>query len=62
LVSMDEPDSITPRIVRYLVEQDLEVVRVAEVEHTLERAYLDLVSRPPEGAELDGVDNAEVAA
>src|SRR5439155_16048594 len=46
LVSMDDPDLHTPGIVRYLVEQGAEVMRVAEVEHSLERAYLDLVSRP----------------
>ena len=45
-VSMDEPDLYTPGIVRYLVEQGAEIMRVAEVEHSLERAYLDLVSRP----------------
>ncbi len=52
-VSMDDPDLHTPGIVRYLVEQGAEIIRVAEVEHSLERAYLDLVSRPAEvwGAE-----------
>ncbi len=46
LVSMDDPDMHTPSIVRYLVGEGMNLLRVAEVEHTLERAYLDLVSRP----------------
>jgi ABC-2 type transport system ATP-binding protein len=54
LVSMLDPDEVTPRIVRALVEHGADIVRVAEVEHTLERAYLDLVARQEmleEGAE-----------
>ena len=34
-----------PDIVRMLVLQGADVIRVAEVEHSLERAYLDLVAR-----------------
>ena len=30
---------------RVLVQSGADIVRVAEVEHTLERAYLDLVAR-----------------
>jgi hypothetical protein len=45
LVSMDEPDDVTPGVVRCLVQHGVDIVRVAEVEHTLERAYLDLVAR-----------------
>jgi ABC-2 type transport system ATP-binding protein len=44
-VSMDDPDRLTPSVVRLLVHQDMEIVRVAEVEYSLERAYLDLVAR-----------------
>ncbi len=45
LVAMLEPDLITPRVVRALVIHGAELLRVAEVEYPLERAYLDLVSR-----------------
>jgi hypothetical protein len=45
LVSMLDPDDYTPDIVRMLVLQGADVLRVAEVVHTLERAYLDLVAR-----------------
>ena len=45
LVSMLDPEEHTPRIVRGLVMSGADVTRVAEVEHTLERAYLDLVAR-----------------
>jgi ABC-2 type transport system ATP-binding protein len=58
LVSMDDPDMHTPSIVRYLVEQGAEIMRVAEVEHSLERAYLDLVSRP-DIMSVDGHERGE---
>jgi ABC-type multidrug transport system ATPase subunit len=45
LVSMDDPDRVTPGIVRLLVNEGMDIMRVAEVEHSLERAYLDLVAR-----------------
>lgn len=45
LVSMLDPDAVTPRVVRALVGHGADVIRVAEVEHTLEKAYLDLVAR-----------------
>ncbi len=45
LVSMLDPDEHTPQIVRALVQHGVDITRVAEVEHTLERAYLDLVAR-----------------
>jgi ABC-2 type transport system ATP-binding protein len=45
LVSMLDPDEVTPVLVNYLVELGVKILRVAEVEHTLERAYLDLVAR-----------------
>jgi hypothetical protein len=48
LVSMDEPEETTPKVVRALVECGIDIVRVAEVEHTLERAYLDLIARQDE--------------
>jgi ABC-2 type transport system ATP-binding protein len=61
-VSMDDPDDHTPEIVRYLVNEQVDILRVAEVEHTLERAYLDLVSRPDPGeADSHGME-PEVAA
>jgi ABC-2 type transport system ATP-binding protein len=48
LVSMEDPDRTTPHVVRWLVNRGVDVVRVAEVEHSLERAYLDLVARQDE--------------
>jgi hypothetical protein len=45
LVSMPDPEAITPRVVRELVLRGADVSRVAEVEYPLETAYLDLVSR-----------------
>ncbi|HYP39954.1 MAG TPA: ABC transporter ATP-binding protein [Chloroflexia bacterium] len=46
LISTMDPEEVTPYVVRALVNAGIDIVRVAEVEHTLERAYLDLVSRP----------------
>ncbi len=48
VVSTMEPDEVTPRLVNALVMQGAEILRVAEIEHTLERAYLDLVARQDE--------------
>lgn len=48
VVSTMEPDVVTPRLVNALVMRGAEILRVAEVEHTLERAYLDLVARQDE--------------
>ncbi len=45
LVSMLDPDEVTPRVVRALVQHGADVIRVAEIKHTLENAYLDLVAR-----------------
>jgi ABC-2 type transport system ATP-binding protein len=45
LISTMDPEEVTPYVVRALVTVGVDIVRVAEVEHTLERAYLDLVSR-----------------
>jgi len=45
LVSMLDPDEVTPGVVQALVRHGADIIRVAEVEHTLERAYLDLVAR-----------------
>jgi ABC-2 type transport system ATP-binding protein len=45
LVSMLDPEEHTPSIVRVLVQHGADITRVAEVEYTLERAYLDLVER-----------------
>ena len=62
LISMDDPDSVTPGIVRTLVELGLDVLRVAEVEHSLERAYLDLVSRPQNSHVMLRTEDEEAAA
>ncbi len=48
VISTMEPDEITPRLVNALVMQGAEILRVAEVEHTLEMAYLDLIARQDE--------------
>ena len=55
LISMLEPTEVTPSLVRTLVAYGADIVRVAEVEHTLERAYLDLVARQ------DAAEQAEEA-
>jgi len=48
LVSMLDPDETVPEVVRALVARGADIVRVAEIEHSLERAYLDLVARVEE--------------
>jgi ABC-2 type transport system ATP-binding protein len=48
LVSMLDPDETVPEVVRALVGRGADITRVAEVEHSLERAYLDLVARVEE--------------
>jgi ABC-2 type transport system ATP-binding protein len=48
LVSMLDPDETVPEVVRALVARGADITRVAEVEHSLERAYLDLVARVDE--------------
>jgi ABC-2 type transport system ATP-binding protein len=45
LVSMLDPEAVTPHVVREMVLCGADVSRVAEVEYPLETAYLDLVSR-----------------
>jgi ABC-2 type transport system ATP-binding protein len=45
LVSMIDPDAITPYVVRELVMRGADLSRVAEVEYPLEMAYLDLIAR-----------------
>lgn len=48
VVATLDPDEVTPGVVRALVVNGAEILRVAEVERTLEMAYLDLVSRREE--------------
>ena len=45
LVSVADPDEVTPALVNTLASSGARILRVAEVEHTLEKAYLDLVDR-----------------
>jgi ABC-2 type transport system ATP-binding protein len=45
LMSTLDPDEVVPEVVRLLVGRGADIVRVAEVEYPLERAYLDLVAR-----------------
>ena len=47
LIATLDPDEITPTVVRTLVTHGAEILRVAELERTLEMAYLDLISRAP---------------
>jgi ABC-2 type transport system ATP-binding protein len=44
LVSVTDPDEVTPALVDALVAARAKIMRVAEIEHTLEKAYLDLVT------------------
>lgn len=44
VVSVMDPEGVTPELVSALAASGARIMRVAEVEHTLERAYLDLVS------------------
>jgi ABC-2 type transport system ATP-binding protein len=41
-----EPASVAPEVVRALVAAGADVIRVAEVEHSLEDVYLELVESP----------------
>jgi ABC-2 type transport system ATP-binding protein len=41
-----EPAAVAPRVVRALVAAGADVIRVAEVEHSLEDVYLELVESP----------------
>jgi len=52
LIAMLDPDVATPAVVRTLVSHGAEIQRVAEVERTLEMAYLDLIARPEPVEEL----------
>jgi hypothetical protein len=45
VIATMDPDEITPGVVRTLVDHGAKILRVAEIERTLEMAYLDLVSR-----------------
>jgi ABC-2 type transport system ATP-binding protein len=60
LVSTMDPEEVTPALVRLLVNQGAEVLRVAEVEHSLEAAYLDLVARYEE-IEAERLEQVAVA-
>jgi ABC-2 type transport system ATP-binding protein len=44
LVSVTDPDEVTPMLVDGLVAAGARILRVAEIEHTLEKAYLDVVT------------------
>ena len=45
VVATLDPEEVTPHLIRTLVLNGAEILRVAEVERTLEMAYLDLVAR-----------------
>ncbi|MFL5733771.1 MAG: ABC transporter ATP-binding protein [Chloroflexia bacterium] len=45
LISMLDPDEGTPHLVDTLVAAGTKILRVAEVEHSLEKAYLDLLAK-----------------
>ncbi len=61
VISTMEPDETTPRLLSALVMQGAEILRVAEVEHTLERAYLDLVARHDEHSLAQSLHSAGAA-
>jgi ABC-2 type transport system ATP-binding protein len=44
LVSMLDPDEDTPYLIEMLVASGAKILRVAEVEHSLEKAYLDVLA------------------
>jgi len=46
VLSVAEPAAVAPRVVRALVTTGADVIRVAEVEHSLEDVYLELVESP----------------
>ena len=48
IISTMDPEEVTPSIVEALVVEGAQIQRVAEVEHTLEKAYLDLIARQDE--------------
>lgn len=60
LIAAEQPE-VTPDIVQALASRGARILRVAEVEYTLEQAYLDLVglSREDEEAEEMGADERE---
>ena len=65
LVSTNTPDDVTPGLVQTLSGKGARILRVAEVEHTLEKAYLDLISRHSStgnGAGDTGAEEPEVEA
>ena len=62
LVSMFDPEEHTPHVVRMLVQHGADITHVAEVEHTLERAYLDLVARQDLLEAEAAIDAARVRA
>ena len=50
VLGLDDPDSMTPQVVRALVAAGAEVQAVAEEKHSLEDVYLDLVRAAPDTA------------
>jgi ABC-2 type transport system ATP-binding protein len=62
LVSVTDPDEVTPALVDALVAARAKITRVAEIEHTLEKAYLDLVTGRALPALEDRHDLAEAVA
>ena len=49
-LSLDEPDAMTPAVVRALVGAGADIQTVSEVKHSLEEVYLDLVKSQSEQA------------
>jgi ABC-2 type transport system ATP-binding protein len=58
LVSMLDPEAVTPHVVRELVLRGADVSRVAEVEYPLETAYLELISRYDTDELANALDSA----
>jgi hypothetical protein len=55
VVSLQDQDTQIPTLVTALVGAGAQITRVAEVEHSLQRAYLDLIHQAEEEPELQGV-------
>jgi ABC-2 type transport system ATP-binding protein len=62
LVSVTDADQVTPVLVDALVAAHVRILRVAEIEHTLENAYLDLITGKTVLAEQERPDFVEAIA
>jgi ABC-2 type transport system ATP-binding protein len=47
-ISLDDPDAMTPQLVRVLVGAGADILSVVEERHSLEDVYLNLIQHKPE--------------